>query len=381
MEKENKTPRTEMTNSDNHIAQGVDALLSDVASPVVNQAGEGTFQPQAKTNAPAKVGRNCPCPCGGGKKYKKCCGRGQAPHSVVDALSVTYSEGFEEEILIKDYREATKEHDFRRMLNGVLGGLIALYVSANQQHGTPIPVTMSCPHQGPQVVLRFGPLAYGGADRHMVFEFCYECSDTFVRSYRTQWIPRKDKSENDFTVEERVLLQQIRNSIVKSWREVYYNPWSRQGKGKPLKHQPKKVGNTDERKIKQLGETLAENIEFYPSPEGNIVVCGYGIINRTTQTMSIVPSIRIHLKDMKDRLHAEGWLNEGDLIDQFSFMYDLSNLKILCLRRNFGTPDWIEERDPSAIAEIENELADNRAESWRELCPEALRRKLNMKAA
>ncbi|WP_304055492.1 SEC-C metal-binding domain-containing protein [Nitrosomonas communis] len=23
---------------------------------------------------PAKVGRNDPCPCGSGKKYKKCCG-------------------------------------------------------------------------------------------------------------------------------------------------------------------------------------------------------------------------------------------------------------------------------------------------------------------
>jgi uncharacterized protein YecA (UPF0149 family) len=24
--------------------------------------------------APQKVGRNEPCPCGSGKKYKKCCG-------------------------------------------------------------------------------------------------------------------------------------------------------------------------------------------------------------------------------------------------------------------------------------------------------------------
>ncbi|MGC2082083.1 MAG: SEC-C metal-binding domain-containing protein, partial [Bradyrhizobium sp.] len=27
----------------------------------------------ARSNAP-KVGRNDPCPCGSGKKYKKCCG-------------------------------------------------------------------------------------------------------------------------------------------------------------------------------------------------------------------------------------------------------------------------------------------------------------------
>ncbi len=27
------------------------------------------------TRAEAKVGRNDPCPCGNGKKFKKCCGR------------------------------------------------------------------------------------------------------------------------------------------------------------------------------------------------------------------------------------------------------------------------------------------------------------------
>jgi uncharacterized protein YecA (UPF0149 family) len=32
--------------------------------------------PQAKQATP-KVGRNDPCPCGSGKKYKKCCGRVQ----------------------------------------------------------------------------------------------------------------------------------------------------------------------------------------------------------------------------------------------------------------------------------------------------------------
>jgi uncharacterized protein YecA (UPF0149 family) len=30
---------------------------------------------QIKLEAP-KVGRNDPCPCGSGKKYKKCCGKG-----------------------------------------------------------------------------------------------------------------------------------------------------------------------------------------------------------------------------------------------------------------------------------------------------------------
>ncbi|MBR7146159.1 MAG: SEC-C domain-containing protein, partial [Oscillospiraceae bacterium] len=31
-------------------------------------------QPVRKTAA-QKVGRNDPCPCGSGKKYKQCCGR------------------------------------------------------------------------------------------------------------------------------------------------------------------------------------------------------------------------------------------------------------------------------------------------------------------
>ena len=32
-----------------------------------------TFAPETRRNG-SKVGRNDPCPCGSGKKYKKCCG-------------------------------------------------------------------------------------------------------------------------------------------------------------------------------------------------------------------------------------------------------------------------------------------------------------------
>jgi uncharacterized protein YecA (UPF0149 family) len=32
-------------------------------------------RPAAPVRREAKVGRNDPCPCGSGKKYKKCCGR------------------------------------------------------------------------------------------------------------------------------------------------------------------------------------------------------------------------------------------------------------------------------------------------------------------
>jgi preprotein translocase subunit SecA len=38
-------------------------------------AGAGEYQPvQQVVRSGAKVGRNDPCPCGSGKKYKKCCG-------------------------------------------------------------------------------------------------------------------------------------------------------------------------------------------------------------------------------------------------------------------------------------------------------------------
>jgi preprotein translocase subunit SecA len=38
-------------------------------------AGAGEREPvQQVVRASAKVGRNDPCPCGSGKKYKKCCG-------------------------------------------------------------------------------------------------------------------------------------------------------------------------------------------------------------------------------------------------------------------------------------------------------------------
>ena len=36
------------------------------------QAGEGKPEPIRKT---VRVGRNDPCPCGSGKKYKHCCGK------------------------------------------------------------------------------------------------------------------------------------------------------------------------------------------------------------------------------------------------------------------------------------------------------------------
>lgn len=36
------------------------------------------LRPEAYQRPEAKVGRNDPCPCGSGKKYKKCCGAGRS---------------------------------------------------------------------------------------------------------------------------------------------------------------------------------------------------------------------------------------------------------------------------------------------------------------
>ena len=54
----------------------------EVAKPISEGfAGGGQKQPQKKApvvNKTPKVGRNDPCPCGSGKKYKKCCGASAA---------------------------------------------------------------------------------------------------------------------------------------------------------------------------------------------------------------------------------------------------------------------------------------------------------------
>ncbi len=47
-----------------------------VAKPLTAK-GDGSEQAQPVRTAGKKVGRNDPCPCGSGKKYKKCCGRGE----------------------------------------------------------------------------------------------------------------------------------------------------------------------------------------------------------------------------------------------------------------------------------------------------------------
>ena len=48
-----------------------------VAKPLVEGFAGGKMPTRAPSKKAAKVGRNDPCPCGSGKKYKKCCGRNE----------------------------------------------------------------------------------------------------------------------------------------------------------------------------------------------------------------------------------------------------------------------------------------------------------------
>ena len=46
-----------------------------VAQPTSASHGSAEPEKKAPKKAVAKVGRNDPCPCGSGKKYKQCCGK------------------------------------------------------------------------------------------------------------------------------------------------------------------------------------------------------------------------------------------------------------------------------------------------------------------
>ncbi|KPK70381.1 hypothetical protein AMJ87_08875, partial [candidate division WOR_3 bacterium SM23_60] len=48
---------------------------SAIAQPAAQPAAQGAPAARRPVVAGKKIGRNDPCPCGSGKKYKKCCGR------------------------------------------------------------------------------------------------------------------------------------------------------------------------------------------------------------------------------------------------------------------------------------------------------------------
>jgi preprotein translocase subunit SecA len=68
-------------NADNFVYQDSQNTVPGIPAPqikrdeaMITNSGQGEQRP-APIRAAAKVGRNQPCPCGSGKKYKACCGR------------------------------------------------------------------------------------------------------------------------------------------------------------------------------------------------------------------------------------------------------------------------------------------------------------------
>ncbi len=54
--------------------QTPDAPKREAVAKITNVGGDGTEVRKSPRRVAAKIGRNDPCPCGSGKKYKKCCG-------------------------------------------------------------------------------------------------------------------------------------------------------------------------------------------------------------------------------------------------------------------------------------------------------------------
>ncbi len=73
----------ELERVETDLETGKDALLADFAEnphfrmvkdTVAEMEWWACFQPQPQRRVAPKIGRNEPCPCGSGKKFKKCCG-------------------------------------------------------------------------------------------------------------------------------------------------------------------------------------------------------------------------------------------------------------------------------------------------------------------
>jgi tetratricopeptide (TPR) repeat protein len=97
---------------------------------------------------PSKVGRNDPCPCGSGKKYKKCCGKPTAIQSPPPALQVfqNVQDPIAKEVISEAHRRPNRIKDavFWMELGCTLGtaeeypmALIAFKTALNLDHNNP----------------------------------------------------------------------------------------------------------------------------------------------------------------------------------------------------------------------------------------------------
>ena len=66
---------SQITDMNYHRPEPEDELASGKEESTIDETGTTDIGQQAVVNAVPKVGRNEPCPCGSGKKYKHCHGR------------------------------------------------------------------------------------------------------------------------------------------------------------------------------------------------------------------------------------------------------------------------------------------------------------------
>jgi uncharacterized protein len=73
----------DVTDPDFEPADNIDELLDQAASAIPRATiilrKIAQFRTAPAASRRSKIGRNEPCPCGSGLKYKRCCGAGQAP--------------------------------------------------------------------------------------------------------------------------------------------------------------------------------------------------------------------------------------------------------------------------------------------------------------
>ncbi len=63
-----------LTDLDRAIADSLVTVIREQKRLRGQQIREGTYQPFQEAQKKPTVGRNDPCPCRSGKKFKKCCG-------------------------------------------------------------------------------------------------------------------------------------------------------------------------------------------------------------------------------------------------------------------------------------------------------------------
>jgi uncharacterized protein YecA (UPF0149 family) len=75
IEEEVRKARERMDKSSAKVAFDTVGITDDDLRKVIKVIQESPVQPKIEPIRGDRVGRNWPCPCGSGKKYKKCCGR------------------------------------------------------------------------------------------------------------------------------------------------------------------------------------------------------------------------------------------------------------------------------------------------------------------